>query len=472
MASPTPTRTLAAWAAEVPPIDDPVALERARLAIHDIFACVIAGAGDVGTERLRRAIEPMGAGPAAVVGAIDGAPAPSAALVNGFAAHALDFDDNFLPGLTHPTAVLGPALLALGETLDCSGAALLDAYVVGLEVQAAIGRGVNRDHHDMGWHSTGTVGRIGAAAACARLLGLDVDGMTHALSLGVSMAAGVKVQFGTMGKPLHAGLAARDAITAAHMARAGIELSPAALDGRFGFRALFAAGRGRGWSDMETWLGRPLAIVSDGLAPKRFPCCGSAHRALDMLLDLRRDHGFSADDVRRIRVEIALGNRRNLMYDDPRDEREARFSMPYCLAVALVTGRVTLADFTPRAVRRAALGPVMRRVEIAVIEPALEPREPKWRPLHRLEVELRDGRIHRASAQWERGTIHDPFDRATLDAKFADCCRHALDDPRRAALAHDLDRLAELPSVRSLTAALRFAGGADRGERFEEEVTR
>jgi 2-methylcitrate dehydratase PrpD len=193
--------TLAAWAAETPDDWSPLALARARDAVEDLFACMIAGTEDEATVRVRSAIAHWGGDGATVAGQAARAAAPWAAFANGTAAHALDFDDNFLPSMTHASAVLVSALLAVGEGAGASGRRLLDVYIVGLEMHAKLGLGVNRSHYNMGWHATSTIGTIGTAAACARLLDLDARQPGNAMSLGVSMASGVKVQFGSNAKP-------------------------------------------------------------------------------------------------------------------------------------------------------------------------------------------------------------------------------------------------------------------------------
>src|SRR5690606_18663480 len=157
------------------------------------------------------------------IGRPDGLSPPWAALANGTAAHALDFDDNFDPAKAHASAVLIPAILALAEERPAPGFAVLDAYIVGLQIMGRVGQGINPFHRNRGWHATATVGAIGAAAACARLLALSSAQATHALSLATSMAAGSMAQFGTMAKPLHAGLAAKSGVIAASLAQAGLD---------------------------------------------------------------------------------------------------------------------------------------------------------------------------------------------------------------------------------------------------------
>jgi 2-methylcitrate dehydratase PrpD len=460
------TESLGRWAAETAEIESPLALSRAGDAITDVVACMVAGAGDEGAERLRRTVAHYGSGPSTVFGSTDKAQAPYAALANGMAAHALDFDDNYAPGLTHATAVLIPALLALAEEIDASGRAVMDAYIVGLEIHGAIGRGIGRGHYDLGWHNTSTVGCIGTAAACGRLLGLDAEKLTSAISLGVSMASGAKVQFGSMGKPFHAGMAAKNAVLAARMAADGFEARPDAIEAERGFCDLYAGTPDREWTEILDNLGQPLAIEEYGLAPKLYPCCGSAHRVLDGVLALRAAHGFTADDVARVETVVGYGNKRNLCYADPQQEMEARFSMNYCVGVALKSGRVSLSDFTPEAVQRPELRALLPLVSMEATEAGAEGDDPTHRLPHDVKIELKDGRVFEESVQWARGTIHNPFDAADTDAKFQDCCEGFLSKDDFDAARQALRDLRTLKSVHELTRHLAFVAGGDNGERF------
>jgi 2-methylcitrate dehydratase PrpD len=208
------------------PIRSRRAVALAKDALKDIVACMLAGARDEATLCVSSAARGWGA--------------PAAALVFGTAAHALDYDDNYHPMAGHATAVLAPAIFALAESRAVSGAAVLDAYIVGLEALALVGNGVNLVHYERGWHSTSTLGPFGAAAACARVMELDEERVTAALSLAFSMASGSKLQFGTMAKPLHAGLAAQHGVMAAVLAASGVAGVPEPLEGAWGFRDLFA----------------------------------------------------------------------------------------------------------------------------------------------------------------------------------------------------------------------------------------
>lgn len=461
------TQALGEWVASAPRDWNDTARSRARAAIEDTVACMVAGAGDEGAHAVRQVVAGYGGGAVTVIGnGAAGALAPFAALANGMSAHALDYDDNYLPGITHASAVLVPALLALAEQHDLSGEQLLDAYIVGLDAHAVVGRAVGRGHYDLGWHNTSTVGCIGTAAACARLLGLDAGATTRAISLGVSMAAGPKVQFGSAGKPYHAGMAAKNAVLAATLAAGGLDARPDAIEGYRGFHALFAGAPDTDWAALEAGLGGEPAIVTHGLAPKLYPCCGSAHRVLDGVLDLRAAHGIEAASVRRVDTLVGYGNLRNLCYADPTQEMEARFSMNYCVAVALLYGRVTLSDFTRAAVHRAPVRALFDRVHMRAMPADAEGSDPLARKPHEVQITLDDGRVLERSVLWARGTINNPFGEAERAQKWQDCCEGFLDaadlDDARAAAA-GIDRLA---SVRELTRHLRFQAGADAGERF------
>ena len=212
--------------------------------------------------------------------------APLAALANGTMAHALDFDDVNWHMSGHPTVPLLPAILALGQGVHASGQEVLLAYALGFEVETKVGLGMNPRHYDLGWHATSTLGTLGAAVACAKLLRLDVMKTRMALGIAASMAAGLRQNFGTMTKPLHPGQAAMNGVTAAQLARLGWTADANILEAPYGFCQLYAgAGRYR-LDDVVKQLGQPFEILASGVAIKQYPCCAFTHRALDGMLTL------------------------------------------------------------------------------------------------------------------------------------------------------------------------------------------
>ena len=390
-------------------------------AIADTIACIVGGQGDIATLAVRRGIGAARmTGPATLVGG-GSAPAPQAALINGTSGHALDFDDNFGPGMSHASAVLVPALLAIGQSQGATGAELVSAYLTGLEAQALVGLGVWPEHYVAGWHGTSTVGTIGTAAGCAALLGLDHDGIVQAMSLAVSMASGMKGQFGTPAKPFHAGMAARNAVEAAQLAAAGLYGRADILERAQGFGALMSGGREAAWALPEP--GAPHVIGTEGLMPKIHPCCGSTHNSVDMVQALRVEHGFAGDEVERVVLTVGRANHRNLAYPEPRTPMEARFSMQYCVALALTQDMLSLSDFSPEAVARPHLRALLPRIEMEVMPLDEERAQP--RPPHRAQITLKDGRRLGAALAHARGTLQDPLDEATRVAKLRDCFDHA-----------------------------------------------
>lgn len=423
---PSVIETIAAHAVDAPAFGDRAIL-LATHALADTLGCMVAGREDEASVSVREAFRHReGSGSALLVGG-GRADAATAALVNATAAHALDYDDNFRPGITHASAVLVPTLLALAQERGATGRALLDAYLAGLAAQAAVGEGLNPSHYTIGWHATATVGAIGTAAGAARLIGLDAAGAARAMSIAVSMAGGPKGQFGTPAKPLHAGLAARNAVEAARLAETGMTGRLDILEGQQGFLELAGGPDAPGWGGLD--LAGPHVIETAGLMPKRHPCCGSTHNVVDAILDLKAAHGFSAAETASVETRVGIANARNLAYADPSDEMQARFSMPYCVALALLQDRLSLADFTPEAVRRPHVRALLPLTTMTA-HSAEEERAAGGRPPHRVTVRLADGRVLRAERREAKGTIADPFSDADRREKFADCCAGLGEDAR------------------------------------------
>jgi 2-methylcitrate dehydratase PrpD len=419
-----------------------LARQRAIDAIADTIGCMVAGADDFSTQAVRRAVATQisAAGESPVIGG-GRAPAATAAMINGIAAHALDYDDNFHPAISHASAVLVPALLAVAWPMKISGRALVDAYLIGLEAQAAVGFGVNPSHYTIGWHSTSTCGAIGAAAGVCRLIGLDAAATARAMSMAVSLASGIKGQFGTPAKPFHAGMAARNAVEAAAFGGAGMTGRLDILETAQGFRDLLGGPDAIGWDGLI--LGRPLAMESHGVIPKRHPCCGSTHYIVDMVLELRAKHGFTADDVAVLDCLVGIANARNLRYPNPEDEMQARFSMHYCVALALSQDRLNLLDFTPAMIAR----PEIRRLLKLTIMTARSREEELAakgdRLPHKVVIRMKDGTELKAERQHAKGSVADPFDDSDRVSKFTDCCAARLGADTTAKLYSALAQLGQ-----------------------------
>jgi 2-methylcitrate dehydratase PrpD len=461
MSEANPVLAYGAWLAETPADWPDAAWEAAHRAFIDIIGVTIPGAVEPASRRVFETVKAWGAGPCTAIGQGAALHAPWAALVNGTAAHALDFDDNFDPAKAHATAVLAPAILALAEQEGASGRQCLDAYVAGLQILGRVGQGVNPAHRNRGWHATATIGAIGAAAACARLLSLDARTAAYAVSLATSMAAGFMSQFGTMAKPLHAGLAAKAGVLAASLARSGLDAGLATLDGPTGMNRLMVGPDYEELRDNLTHIehgqnlrfetqsvGEPLLLLSSGLKLKRFPNCGSAHRAMDGLAALIEAHRFAADEIEAIHVRAPVTHLNNLMYTDPKDALQAKFSLEYGLACVALTGNCTLADFTEQAAARPELRAFQPRVHRYPVDKA-EGEFPT-----EIEVALTDGRRFETAVPWPAGSLAVPFTDAQLWAKFDGCAASLLAPDALADLRQALAILPQLPGITPLMAPL------------------
>jgi 2-methylcitrate dehydratase PrpD len=457
-----PVLAFGEWLAETPDAWPDAAREAAHNAFVDVISVIVPGTIEPVTGRVFAAVKDWGSGPATAFGLDASLSAPWAALVNGTAAHALDFDDNFDPAKAHATAVLVPAILALAEQQRASGAACIDAYVAGLQILGRAGQGVNPAHRNRGWHATATMGAIGAAAACARLLRLSAQQSAYALSVSTSMAAGFMSQFGTMTKPLHAGLAAKAGVMAAGFAGSGVTAGLETFDGRTGMNRLMVGPDYEALRDaivdpehgqtmrFETGrVGEPLLLLSSGLKVKRFPNCGSAHRAMDGLLALWGAHGFAAEDVAEIHVRAPVSHLNNLMYTVPEDAAQAKFSMEYALAVILLTGNCGLADFE----QGGWMDPRIRALYPRIHRHPVDKSEGEF-PTE-VEVVLTDGRRFETAVRMPAGSLTAPFTPAQMWAKYGDCVAGILSHEQSKALRVTLESLPNLPDIGLMTAQLR-----------------
>jgi 2-methylcitrate dehydratase PrpD len=432
-----PTALLARHAAGRPDDWDAAARHGAVRAVVDTLACIAAGRTDDAARRVAATLAPWRARGRSIeaVGGTRTA-APWAALVNGTAAHALDYDDVLEPAAAHASAVLVPALLALGEERRLPGARLVDALLLGFDVLAALARGVNMGHYARGWHTSVTLGAPAAAAACGRLIGLDAARMAHAISAATSFAAGSKRQFGTAMKPVHTGLAAQAGILAAGFAEQGIGAAAEMLEGPWSFPALYGAEGMAGFDHLADWLAGPPAMTAYGAWLKAYPCCASAHRPIDAVFALRRAHGFAAEAVRAVHARVSEVVMRNLMYEAPTDEMQARFSLNHCVALALRQAEIGVADFSLAAIARPELRGLWPLISMS-LDPALpgtisaEPGQERAQ----VTITLADGRELAETVVYPRGHARAPLDDAALARKMEDCARATLSADSAAALA-------------------------------------
>jgi 2-methylcitrate dehydratase PrpD len=426
-----------------PPAD---ARRAAARAVLDTVGVTLAGASEP-VARVLHVITDEGSGPCRVLGAPIFASAGNAALANGTAAHALDFDDMCFVSLAHPSAPLVAAAWAVAELTGAGGRALLDAYVVGFEIEGRLGRAMNPRHYRRGWHCTSTIGTIGAAAAASRLLGLDEGRAGHALAIAASEASGLKENFGTMAKPLHAGLAARNGVLGAQLARAGLTASAAAIEGPQGLLAAMDSERPN-LAPFADDLGRRWEILDTGITVKLYPSCAGTHPSLDALLDLRRDARFTAPDVERVEIGVDAITPTILLYDRPSTGLEGKFSMPFCAAAAIVHGRVGIDTFDDARMTDPEIAGLQSRVTMQV-DATLDASAPALTQA-RVTVRLKDGRVLTASANGARGYPERPASDDELATKFLACARRALAEPAARNALDALRHIETVTDIRSL----------------------
>ncbi|HZS34561.1 MAG TPA: MmgE/PrpD family protein [Methylomirabilota bacterium] len=412
------------------------ALESARLAVLDWWGVTVAGATEPVAE-LVRAASPAPAGPASVLGTDRSAPPLAAALWNGTAAHALDFDDVTLALPGHLTAPLLPGMLALAEARRLSGRSLLTAFVAGAEVTGRLARALGRGHYRAGWHATATLGRLGAAAGCGRLLGLDAAGIDRAVGLAAAQLGGIQESFGTMAKPFQVGRAAADGLLAALLAEAGATGPAGLLD-----RAEWARRLSPEWSPERLARGLGAEWEIAGIIFKRYPCCFATHAAIAAVLDLVPCPDPDAVES----VELAVCPTALQIADQraPRTGLAGKFSVSYCVASALLRGHVRETDFADAAVRAPALQAVAARVR-------LEARPEFDETRARAVVRLRDGTVREAAADL-RASLDPARVRRELGEKFRALVAPRL-GPAAGRLEAQLGAVDELPDMAGLARA-------------------
>ena len=434
----------------------PDAIEAAKGAIMDCLACMLAGSQEPLADILCRYIEAEGATPAAsVVGRGFRTTAANAALVNGAIAHALDYDDITQITKTHPTAVLLPAALAAAEESGASGRDMLLGYMSGFEVACAVGEALSEAYYDdLGWHPTGPLGAVGSAAAASKIMALDPEQTAMAVSLAASQASGLRQNFGTMTKPFHAGDAARAGVVSAKLVKEGFTSSNDALEGRFGFIRAFSGGQGFDSQQVVENLGSKLYLVESGIEIKKYPCCGSAHLALDATFDLLSQGTIDPAAIERIDVTVDFDPPRSLIHSRPVSSLEGKFSMQYCLAAALLDRRVGLQSFTDDQVMRPEAQAMIPRIEMRRI--AGNEGMPSWTEgYHQVDVQMKDGstlsqQAHRANSGALRGVTMDD-----IRSKFRDCASQNLSEASTAEVLSRLDLLEEGEPVSGLVDLLR-----------------
>jgi 2-methylcitrate dehydratase PrpD len=425
------------------------ARQRAAIALRDTVGVILAGAPEAAAKIIRRTLVAESRGNCRVLGTAERAGASDAALANGVAAHAHDYDDMCFVSLAHPSCALVPSILAVGELTGASGSAVLDAYIAGFELECRLGLVMNpRHYHERGWHCTSSIGTLGAAAAAARLLGLEPSSTVHALGIAASLACGLKENIGSMVKALHAGVAARNGVMAARLAEAGFLASEHSIDGPQGYlMAMDSQKPASALVDAAADLGSRWEILDSGITVKLYPSCAATHPPLDALLGLKRRHNLAAEDIAAIDIEIDSMTPRLLIHSRPATALEAKFSMPFCAAAAMVFGHPTLDIFHVEKIH----DPRIQKL-LSLVAMRANPDFDAAAPLSQANVTLRlkDGRTLSERADGARGYPGRLTD-DEVNTKFLACAQRLLTHGASARVLDLLRTIETTPNIAELT---------------------
>jgi len=433
------------------PLDDDLQ-ELVKMAFADTAGVILAGKNQPVVDVMRRFVFRHGARPAdaRILFGTERVASRDAALINATAGHALDYDDVAFCG--HPSVVLVPCLLAEGERLGSSGFDLIKAYVVGYEVWAELFFREPDLLHDKGWHSTGMLGIVSATAALASLRRLSQSQCICALGMAASMGGGVVANFGSEAKPFHAGYAAANAIDAVDLSVLGIKPSPDALEHPAGLLAALSPKGAVDLSPASSGFGRDLRLRELRLTFKNYPMCFATHRAIDATVALVRRYRVEAGTVKTVHVHLGTAQAAMLRNHRPDTGVEAKFSLEFAIAAALVAGGIGLCQVQDDFVRRADVRNQFDKVRIHLREGCRED-QPSLAQSDRVLLELDDGRmLDSGEVQYAIGDAFNPMSFDDLRRKFDDCVV-AAGETDRGGLFDALCQLEHCPDVGELELA-------------------
>lgn len=435
------TRTIGGFVAATAAEDIPqAAYEHAKVAFMDWIAVTMAGKDAPLVEKLIRYAELMGGNEqATIIGHGMKKTVSQAALINGSASHALDYDDTLRAFLGHPSVTLFPGLLALAEWQGKSGEALLSAYLIGLKVGATVGAAAGLEHYKAGWHATCTIGYLASAGGCAHLLGLDEQQTIHCLGIAGTQASGLKRVFGSMCKPFHAGRCSQGGVMAALLAREGFTSAEDILEGTHGFFHVL-----KGSANEKVLAGLGKSWEAENLAQKYHASCHATHSPIEAALEIVNKERIQPGRIKSLEIhssQISLDVAGKLK---PNSGLEAKFSIPYCVSNAILRGTTGTQAFTDKKVNDPAVREFMSRITVCLDETmeALEAR---------VTVHTDDGKVYSAFSDILEHIPDLETKKAKIKEKYTDLCGPVLGDAKTKDLAEVILSLEDLANVRELT---------------------
>ena len=409
----------------------------------DYFAVTLAGSAEPAAKALENyAARPQGS--ASIIGRGVRTSPEMAAFVNGSTGHLLDFDD-VKKNLGHGTVVIAPAVLSLGESLGKSGREILAAFVVGFEVASRVANCLEPAHSQAGWHTTSTCGVLGAAVACGKILGLDGEALAGVLGMAASFSSGLRKNMGTPAKYLHAGQAAQNGLKAAVLGSCGFYGSREVFSGKRSFCGTFSGSHDS--EKITEALGERFEVCATWF--KLYPCCASAHSAIDAVLSMKIKRRIRPEDIEEIRVGTVPIVLDNLAYPEPANITQARFSMPFCLSLALTEGQVTVDNFSANRLERTQMKELMKRVTL-YLDPEMSSLGYRGTENSRVTIITRDKQIISERVDAARGHPFNPASEDELRNKFLQCSKPTLAEEEAVKLIAILENFKGLPNVQHL----------------------
>lgn len=430
-------------------------VDMAKRAFIDNLAVSLAGSQEIAAKKIREYVREVSSeGKAGIVAGNFKTHPTIAALANGVTAHVLDYDDTEWDCIAHLSAVIVPAVLAMGDYLECSGKEVLTAYVIGYEVAARIGMVCGKEQYDLNWHTTSTIGSFASCAAAASLLCLGKEKITTALGIAASFSSGLQCNFGSYTKSLHAGHAAQNGCQAALLADKGFTANEDVFENQIGFCTTFCGGKSFNYKDPLKLhpLSSSWRIVSPGIIFKPYPCCTSAHPSLDAVKFIQNKHRFSPDDIVEIECRTSKEVYENLPFHRPENELQAISSMEYCISRVILNGKLAVSDFFDGAVRDSAVQDIISKIKY------LPSTELGFDLPQEVIIKLRDGKklSHQVKMSDAKGQENSPFTLEELATKGRECALTVLPSHRVESFLQTVQGLDALPKIGELTNMLCF----------------
>ena len=419
--------------------------ERARTHFVDTLACMFLGTDSQSVKRALPYVKTYGGSAQAAFPGGLWTDAAHCAMLGAIAAHSNDFDDMSSNLNGHPSALLVPVVLALGQKENVTGREMLMAYIAGVEIDAILGRMVQEAGYPKGWNPTTAIGIFGGVAAAGRLLGLDRKEMTHAFGMAVNESAGFKANYGTFAKDLAIGTVAAKAVLLAESAKSGFDASRDAFEGPFGFfRNVTGAAEGNPLAEP------PEKYRSDflfpGLIMKPYPSCRGNHSGIDCITRIVRRHAFRPEDVRQIVCKVDQAAWDTDRYERPETPSQAKFSLAFCVAKVVCGGQIEIQDFLGEDIRDRAPLALLPKIRIVCA-----PEEfPESRFGTEVRVDLTDGGVYTEKACYAKGDPACPMTQEEIDCKLRACLEIALGAGEAEKMMARLLKFDRLPQVREI----------------------